>query len=244
MEQITDPPKVWLGWVAGKLWVSIPWTPSFVDGGVTTYMLDPGVGRGAWTQHQPALGSLVGVVSGSDAGGSPPLGIVCGCSGAACMVKLGVVDAAEDFINLDTTGTAFAAFYKTGWQSGEWRRPKFVAEYVKSDVSVDIETFWDYNESAPRRSHTISLTADGTVVWSVGGSGNPDGADWGDGSTWGAATLSGSVIVRAQPPGPGISGLGVTPAVQMKLSTSSATAGKAWGISAIILKYRLRRFTT
>lgn len=252
MRSVVEPLDVWLGWVNGRLFVSLPWVPEYVNQAhlTSTLVFDPTIGNGAWMLHRPALGSSTVIIRGSDTECSCPLAAVVD-SGAACVVRLGDSEQAVDKINLDASSTPFRAFYRTAWQFGawperrkSWRRPRLNMEYVSTSTSLDIETFWDYNEASARRSHTFEMTTDGSVFWRLTGALEPDGFDWGDGSTWGAAESDGATLERAQPPQAGGSGLGVAAAVQLRVATSAAALGTAWRVNGIHLKYRLRRFTT
>jgi hypothetical protein len=253
MEEIpvTAHNDVWLGWVGKRLWCSLPWTEGGRAGDASTvFVFDPEVGDGAWSMHRPALGYVKSIVEGSDVQVGLPLAVVCGHSGAAALVKLEARDPANDVILEDTTQSAFDAYYYTAWQYADqperrksWRRPRFIMQRVDETVVVDLDTYFDYDESSPRRSHQIAVTADGTAFWRATGSLESGGFDWGDGTLWGASGAQGSVIERATPVTVTLSGLGVNRAIQLRFSTNDSYAGKAWGVNAMTLKLVWRRFT-
>jgi hypothetical protein len=252
MEETTDHEDVWVAWAGKRLWCSLPWTP---DGRLTdestVFVFDPEVGDGAWTMHNSALGNVKSIVEGSEIHIGNPLIAVCGCSGAAALLEVESRDVASDVILESLASSTFDAYYTTAWQNAKWlerrkswRRPRFVMQQVEEDVIVDLDTYFDYEEGAPKRSHQIAVSVNGTVFWRLTGADEAGGFDWGDGAIWGASGADGSDIVRATGNTVTLSGLGVNRAIQLKFSTNSGYLGKAWGVNAMTLKYILRRFTT
>jgi hypothetical protein len=153
-----------------------------------------------------------------------------------------------------TTPVPFDVYYRTGWsyagepeQRKSWRRPRFIVRRGNEDVKIVVDTYWNYNDQAAKRSHVLDVITDqdGTF-WTLLGQADPSGrgADWGDGSLWNGALVSGSSIERAQPPIAGQTGLGLARSVQLRFSTADSTAGKPWGIEAMTLKYINRMRTT
>jgi hypothetical protein len=147
-------------------------------------------------------------------------------------------------------GAGFDTLYRTRWLHAGWperrksfRRPRFALQRQSEDVVVNVATSWDYNDSAPQRTHSVGVDAEGTTFWRAGGASANGGLDWGDGSEWGGS-LSGSGLKRSTDPDEHLGGLGVARAVQLEFSTSALTPGKKWGINAMFLKYILRRYTT
>jgi hypothetical protein len=244
---------IWLGWVGKRLWCSLPWLADGARTGdqQTVFVFDPQVGNGAWVVYRPAAGSLTSIVENSDIYTQYPLAVVCGHAAAACLVQLDFADTADDKLVEALTADPFDAYYTTGWQNAgwperrkSWRRPRFILERVDETVQIDLDTYFDYNEGAPMRSHTITVNADGTAFWRATGSLEAGGFDWGDGTLWGASGAQGSVVERGVQNTATLSGLGVNKAIQLRFSTNPNYLGKAWGINAMTLKYILRRFTT
>lgn len=243
---------IWLGWVGKRLWCSLPWMPdgTWVSGDQTVFVFAPLVGNGAWVIYRPAAGNVTCIVEGSDIYTQNPL-VALVVDDAACLMQTEYADAAVDKIVEALTSEAFDAYYTTGWQDAgwlerrkSWRRPRFIMERVTETVAVDLDTYFDYNEGPPMRSHTITVNADDTAFWRETGALEDGGFDWGDGTEWGASGAEGSTIERAVQASVTLSGLGVNRAIQLRFSTNSNYPGKAWGINAITLKYLLRRFTT
>lgn len=249
-----DLEDVYLGYVGRRLWCSLPWRAGGVaraDSESTVFVFDPAVGeQGAWVTHRPAVGDLTVILSRSDVGARFPLAAIV-TSLAAALMRLDFTEDAFDVIEEDLTEEPFTTFYATGWRDGgspsfrkSWRRAKVVIDQSDVDTTVDIATYHDYNEAGARRTHTVTVEAGAEAFWRETGSLEPGGFEWGDGTLWGAGTASGSKIERFQPAAEGGGGLGVSRAIQLVFSTAAASAGKPWGISAIVLKYTNRRATT
>jgi hypothetical protein len=215
----------------------------------TVFVFDPEIG--SWVTHRSAIGDLSCIIDGSDVGDRYPLAAVCGYSDAAALVKLDYAERAEDRILEDLTASPFDVLYSTGWQVAEnasqrksWRRPRFIATQKAETYVVRVDTYKDFNEGSPSRSHTLTVDATGTTFWRLTGALEPDGFDWGDGALWGSSGGDGSRIIRASPPTEGATGLGVNRALQLRFTTEAGYEGAAWGITAVMLKYILRKLTT
>ena len=151
-------------------------------------------------------------------------------------------------------GEGFTAFYRTRWLHGgwperrkSWRRPRFAVAEQNEEVLIDVRTNWDYIQDAPKRQHVLGVTPEGTVFWRSLGAADPLGLgfDWDDGSLWAGTSAGGSQLERSAPSGAeGLGGLGVARSVQLEFSTSALTPAKKWGINAMFLKYKTRRYTT
>lgn len=251
IDEITAPEDSWVSWSGGRLWCCLPWnsTDTYVAGVTTAMVFDPAVGQGVWVAHAPALGYLHSVVQGSDLGGDPPLGVI----GAdhACLVQLDSRDAATDAIDADLSVEAFDAYYVTPWFNAgtqelrkSWRRPRVIVTQESEAVDIVMNTYWDYNEAFAVRSHVINIHPQAATFWRATGALETNGFDWGDGSLWGGATARGSTIQRPQPSSAGRGGLGVARAVQLRFFSDAMTLGRVWGVNALSLKYRSRRYTT
>ena len=252
IEGITDTDDIWLGWAGKRLWCSLPWLPDGARVGdeSTVFVFDPEVGNGAWVLHRAALGHLTCIVENSDVQVGSPLAVVCGHSGAACLVKLDFNEAPVDVILVALTQTPVVCYYRTGWQYAEfperrksWRRIRCIMDQVDETVEVDVNTYFDYDEGSSKRLHKLTVIADGSAFWRSNGSAGVNGFDWGDGWVWGQSGANGSEIVRSSQAST-LTGFGTNRAIQMEFSTNASYVGKAWGISLIVLKLINRRFTT
>ena len=251
---LDDLDDVYVGWTGRRLWVSIPWNG---DDATLTYpgsvfVLDPSIGGGeaphggsshmndvgAWMMHRPALGKLNGIIEGADVLVDHPLGVMHGDSGAACLVELdAVTSAAQDQILAAGTQSEYETRYRTKWIIGEgielrksWLRPRYVVGVTAVDVTINVATFIDYDESAPIATQYIDISADGTSVW--------NGTTW-NGGTWNAAP-NGSVVTRTRTG----SKLALARSVSLRFSTNSGSLGKHWSVSGIEMKLNPRKFTT
>ena len=152
----------------------------------------------------------------------------------------------------DVEGRTFEVRYKTGWKAAQspeqpksWRRPRFVMPSPTLQTRISVSTFQDYEEGIPKRQHFLETDSLGATLWTASGLEADDGFFWGDGTQWEKGPEAGGQIRRAQPPGPGLTGLGVCAAVQLLFRISAENSnGSRWGLDAIILKHRSRRGTT
>lgn len=253
MEQITLPDDVWLGWVGNRLWCSLPYNELAMAEEGSQFIFDLSIGNGAWVRHKAAAGEVTCIVEGSDIGTNSPLACLSGNSGVACLVQLDFLEQPVDSIDVaQTTPIPVDVRYRTGWVfAGEpdrrksWRRPTFVVRRGNESVNIIIDTYWNYNQQVAQRTHTLMIdTESDGAFWRLTGELEDRGFEWGDGALWNGAIVTGGQIERAQPAAAGGGGLGVADAVQLRFTTHSATAGKAWGIEAMTLKYINRRMTT
>lgn len=252
MVEIVAYEETWVCWAGRRLYCSMPWTQPDIGADSRTrtlFIFDPEVGDGAWMAAEPALGEATVVVERADLSTEHPLVMIVGVDGETPILRLDGMAAAADSIRKTLALEPFVASYTTGWFNAgwperrkSWRRPRLICREPDETVSIRMDTFWDYKQDTPRRSHIITLDAEGNVFWRLNGALDPGGFDWGDGAMWGAAESSGSEALRPQPAG--IGGLGVKKAIQLRFSTDEETPGKAWGIDAGVLKFVARRFTT
>lgn len=238
LNEMTDHNDVWLGWVNRKLWCCLPWDYASTSGGSSVFVFDPEIGNGAWVCHQPALGELRCPIEGSDIVVNSPLAVIEGSSGAAAVLELEAQAAATDQILADTTESAFPTRYRTGWQyldwpdlQKSWLRPRFIVNISTHDASINVNTFWDYDETSPSNQQRIDVTGVGAPTWGS--------FTWGDGTLWGGGA-DGAFVTRTVTG----SSLGWARAVSIEFSTNAATPGVAWAITGIIGKVRFRQFTT
>jgi hypothetical protein len=99
MELLISPELVWVGWIARKLWVTLPWTyngPTSDNSAV--FVFDPSVGNGAWTYYTCASGGLGPIVTGSNVDSQlRPLGVM-RSTDTPCIVRLEALERAADRI--------------------------------------------------------------------------------------------------------------------------------------------------
>ena len=158
-------------------------------------------------------------------------------------------------------GAGFETMYRTRWLNAgwperrkSWRRPRFAVAQQNQGVEINVATNWNYRENEPRRQHVLSVEPQGAVSWRSGGytPGSDDGGfDWTvdgvspPGAMWGASGAAGSELERApRSGGGGLGGLGVARSVQLEFTTSPLTPARKWGVNAMFLKYKTRRYTT
>jgi len=258
MDGIVRPEDVWVSWVARHLVISVPWNDDpQVESDRSVFLWDPDVGGGAWTRNSIAEGEVRCILERGDhiAGGDAVM-VVASADGASagfsCIVKSNGSFQALDFVTENSPGVPFETRYRTGWKYDSsperrksWRRPRFVLPAPTVDADILVSTFQDYEEGSARRSHKLLVRTDGSVLWTLTGDPADQGFRYGDGTVWDRGSASGSQIRRAQPPGPGLSGLGVCAAVQLEFKiTKENSTGARWGLDAAILKHRSRRGTT
>lgn len=256
-DAITVDADVWLGWVSRRLWCSIPWDPDSEFGSHGSVMVfDPEIGQGAWIRYKPAKGTIACIVERSDVATEFPMVVPCGCTGYAgvmhTMVQPGL---AGDVFKPGSGTVGFRNYYRTNWQHAgwpelrkSWLRPRIIARMPPQQVTVRLNTYWDYDSTNAQRSHVFTVNSAGGVFWRVLGAAAPegDGFDWGDGAVWGSVGTIGDTIVRPTAPNVAARGgsLGWARAVMLQFSPEDYTQALAWAVDAIVLKYNARRFTT
>jgi hypothetical protein len=98
LEQLIHPELVWVGWVARKLWVTLPWTytgPTMNN--VASFVFDPSLGQGgAWMYYMSRAGSLGPIVAGSNTDTQlRPMGVLRSIE-TPCVVRLEALDRPAD----------------------------------------------------------------------------------------------------------------------------------------------------
>lgn len=97
LEMLSAPHLVWVGWIARKLWVTLPWTYTGVtDDNSAVFVFDPSVGDGAWTYYTCNSGGLGPIVGGSNTDTMlRPLGVL-RATESPSVVRLEALDQAAD----------------------------------------------------------------------------------------------------------------------------------------------------
>ena len=246
---------VWMGFVARRLWVSIPWSQDDPVRGNTIGVFDPDIADGVWAGHRLGVGTMRTILEGSDVDADLPLAVVAGDTGAACVVTLeSDLDTANDYILENGDPTPFHAFYRTSWKHAgspelrkSWLRTRFLAPRQTLDVEVRLDVFHDYNSGDVQRSlRGVQIESGGEIYWRELGfdATEGDGFDWtaggeddpsGRGANWTSAP-DGADLGRTT------TSLGVARSVQLEFSTSEP--GKPWGFDGVFMKFKERRFTT
>lgn len=259
LDNLANGVDIWLSWMGRRLWCSLPW--EWEAGGTTAshgslLVYDPQ--HGAWVRHKPAHGTIACTVEYSDVAAEYPLVVTCGCVGVAGVLAIErQPDIAGDILVQGQPAVGFQCRYRTSWQDAGWPerqksflRPRYIARRMPSAVRVRVSTFWNYNPNSERRSHIYDVIAGGGAFWRALGAADPKGggADWNDGTLWGAGAneRSGDVLVRpgvANPASRGAS-LGWARAVQLEFAPDDHTLALPWGVDAIVLKVNLRELTT
>ena len=99
MEMLISPELIWVGWIARKLWVTLPWTYAGpTDDNSAVFIFDPSVGQGAWTYFTCKSGGLGPIVAGSNTDTQlRPLGVLRSTE-TPCVVRLDALTQANDRI--------------------------------------------------------------------------------------------------------------------------------------------------
>jgi hypothetical protein len=264
LSDATNTRCVWLDWVSNRLFASLPWkftsapatVPSMdgrsgrsggtTDDSTTTFIFDPEIGEGAWEAHAPAYGHLRNVMELP--GDKAPIAVHAGDATARCLLRLGAIGGgdATDLIAADGQPTPFDAFYTTNWKDAgaeelrkSWRRPRFIINNPEKEIDLRVDAYRNYDSGALYRSWVVGIDAFGHTYWRDFLDADPtppDGFRWDDGTLWEGET-KGSRIVRGGP-------LGIARSIQLRVTPTPSSLGKAWGVDAITLKYIQRRFTT
>lgn len=223
----------WLGWVNNRLWWSVPYERNAVATKATvSFVFDPVMGQhGTWTKFQAAGGSALGPFAqgGYAAGAATSLGFVRDSPNA---VRIDELDEASD--NLDGTPQPFTSTFTTGWLNAgmidvkkRWKRPTFVSLDGGTDYRFQVSVRADYASGRVARKFGVNVTtAQAAIRYG-------DGSLYGDGSVYGVGFDDEMQLRRG-------SSLGTMAATQLQLD---GEPGIAWGIGAIVLKYRARRMS-
>jgi hypothetical protein len=266
MEQITSYNEVTLGWMARRLWVSVPVPYSHNNDTYqsTVFVFDPAIGDGVWTRHGTGSCGCVGpMIERADVNAQYPMATVKGNTGAAAVLLLEYRDDAVDTLRTDYAtyitdwlgrrivdhngdpivtetvplGDPFDAFYRTGWKHAGW--PERRKSWLRPRYIHRVPS-----EPVSIRANaywdydesTVRRTAQRQLLQGEGAALWGD-FDWGDGTEWGSGE-EGSDIRRVP------QNIGLAKAVQLEIESDPSTPGKAWGIDGIVLKVNMRRFTT
>jgi hypothetical protein len=201
-----------LGWIDGRLWVTVPYQETSEDSIVgTTFVLDPDLSKeGSWTRYSLSPKAYFTDIDGADF-------ISLAGSNRIQLAATGATD----------VGTAIESWYRTSWFDlghpavrKRWKRFEAVlAGGVEQQILVNI--YRDYDTSAADRIVDLNVEArDTDLVWDV--------------SLWDAAAWrrkgAYDVIVKG-------GALGPARAVQLKFVGPTTT----WALDAFTLKYITKR---
>ena len=224
----------WLGWVNNRLWWSVPYADTGVAAAATvSFVFDPAMGNGGtWTKFQAGDGLALGPFAqgGYAQGSSTTLGFA---RSSANVVVLDFSEEAKDNI----TGLADVPFetrFTTGWINAglidikkRWKRPTFVALDTSTDYTFQVSVRENYSSGRVTRKFGVDVrTAQDGIRYG-------DGSLYGDGSVYSVGFDNEMQMRRGN-------SLGTSAATQLQLD---GEPGVAWGIGAIVLKYRARRIT-
>jgi hypothetical protein len=262
-ENIIEPDLIWVGWIARKLWVTLPWT---YDGPTTdnaaVFVFDPTVGEGAWMYYSSSEGALGPIVGGSNADSQiRPLAVLRDTE-CHCLVRLNARQDAADLIG-DIAVLGVSA-NPASWELGILTTEADVE--IIADGSPALAPFetvyrtawadagWPTRKKSFRRpdfvcrvtglDHTLRVASfrdydevrtrrQSQLDIQGGGESLWGEFDWLDGSEWGESLKGGAEIRRG-------SSFGMCRALQLRVA--GVTPGARWGIDAIILKLTMRRF--
>jgi hypothetical protein len=224
--------NIWLGWVMGRLWVSVPYDEQAVAiDSRAVFVLDPTLG--AWVRHACACGAGLGPFAEGMRAGGGELGVACHRA-SPLLLQLEVDGLRADIYGSSVVG--LPSHYTTRWVHANWptlrkswRRPDLVMKERDKAYTIRVSLFRDYDELTPTRQFNVSV-ADGTqgLFWTEAD--DPDPPLWGEGE-WGMSG-AGSRTQRA-------SNLGLARAVQLRFD---GDPGKDWGVDTIVFKFIPRRF--
>jgi len=229
VDSLTD--DIFLGWLDGKLYVSLPYHPTDVaTDAATVFVFDPEVGGGSWTAHRAGTGEGLGPYGQGGFGGGEQKMLACGRV-SKVVVKLNDNELPIDNMGEDNPNENADCYYVTKWMNAgwptlnkRWRRPDIIAKERDVDWILTLNAYHDYDEQTVVREKDVTVDAGGSgAVWG-------DGFLYGDGTIYGAAA-EGSRIEKG-------GSIGATPAVQLYIG---GEAGKAWGVDAVVFKYNPRR---
>ena len=223
----------WLGWVNNRLWWSVPYDDEAVaTGAAVSFVYDPSIGRyGSWTKFRGADCATLGPFAqgGYAQGSTSSLGFA---RLSADVVRLDEKDAAVD----DISGSlvAFETRYTTGWINAgtldlkkRWKRPTFVSLDAGADYRFQVSVRADYSSGRIARKFGVDVST------AAAGVRYGDGTTYGDGSVYSVGYDDEMQLKRG-------SSLGTMRATQLQID---GEPGIAWGLGAIVLKYRSRRMT-
>ena len=200
-------------WAENRLFVSL----ATVAGGRMLFMYDPAVGKnGAWTRFSYAPTSMFWwrKNDGSTA-------IVFTLASKGRLFDLG--NAAQEQDEDGGVNTPIAAYYKMAWYTSKdtallkkWRRPTITVA-CNDNATLNVDVFYDFNESSPGRQLTMPITAQGgSMVW---------GDDWG--SIW-AGNDPVYVFQR-------LGSMGRSHAIQLKFRVTDHAS--RWWVDSIAIPY-------
>lgn len=258
-ESLLVPELVWVGWIARKLWVTVPWNYAVgaTEDSSAVLVFDPTVGDGAWIYFDTKVGALGPLVFGSDVESQPsPLAVV-RSDLTACVVRLDAREDASDVIfpagTLATpdeddivTGedediliggsefdvVAFRTYYRTGWMGTEW--PDRKKSWRRPGfVCRETGILHELQIRSYRDYEENIPSRQSKLVVTPKSSGAVWGEfDWGDGTTYGPGARGGT-IKRG-------SSFGQARSISLRLEGLTPT--ERWGVDAIIMKVVMRRF--
>lgn len=211
------------GWVNRRLWVGAPYikgqtAPTTAK---SVFVFEPLLG--AWTKYRGGNGDgITAFATGADR--------AVGYSRTATRC----INLDEGYTGSDDFGAGLVPFetlYATRWvhlgtpdQRKSFRRPSYVVTEMDAPYTLNVDVMRNYEEANARSHHIVEVeTGSDTVLWGDG--------TWGDGTVWGV----GGAGAHTEKGG----SIGLADSVQLRIAGG---LGQPWGINAIILKYRSRRF--
>jgi hypothetical protein len=211
-----------VGWVNGRLWVSVPHSGSSTPN--YTYVLDPETGNGAWTRYSRGFGPFR---TSFDSGGRTEL------AGDPTGTRILSLETQVGVDTVGSTATHIDSYYRTAFLDGgaptrkkRWKRPDFVLRgSTESELLVEVSK--DFDPSTAPRAFTLTQGADGTgLVWDDGVGG---GGDW-DSDVWARSDGDFDVIRRG-------ASIGNARAISLKIIGPRGSSNKDWGVNAVTLKF-------
>lgn len=216
-----------VGWLNKRLWFGAPYElgEAAPTSAKTVFVLDPQLG--AWTRFVGADGSGLGPFA--TGGGKSADGIMLAYAPASDFV-MAVDQGATSTDIYGSTSTDMDSYYRTRWFAAGsdatkklWRRPEYVVSEMPAPYTLTVEVYRDLNEANRRSEHTVLVeTGSGGALWNA--------FNWNDGTIYGAPPEG----ARYEKGG----SIGMAKSICLKFV---ATSGEAWGLNAVINKFKERK---
>lgn len=217
--------KMFMGFLNRRVWWSVPYERAVTATDCrSTFVYD--VSLDAWTLYNDANGDGLGpFATGGNQGNNALL--------LAAHRTLGYllnVDYRYDALDtIATVDVGFPTLYASRWLHAgfpalpkSWKRPDYVVSEEQSPWTLTVDVMINYDESNPRSTHAITVGIGGGGLWGTG--------LWGTG-TWGG-TPRGAHTERG-------GSIGLAKSLQLRFN---GQVGKAWGLNAVVCKFKPRRF--
>ena len=223
--------QLYIGWLNRRVWWSCPYSSTGTETDASAvFVHDPLIG--AWTLYRDPNGKGLGPFA---TGGQAGDGALLAAAHRTSQIVILVDDNNDGGDVLDgVSATPFPTVYATkwlhaGWPSLQksWRRPDYVVTEKVDPYSLKVTVYRDYDEANLRSQHVVPVE-----TGNLGGTWG--GFSWGDGTLWSAGARGAHIETGGQ--------IGLARSIQLRFEGVLETSGKPWGLNAVVMKYRNRRF--